>query len=218
MKPDKELQCDLLEWFLCCSDADCGLRSSIGPQLAHAEAGAYVDDGTRHVKVAPREEYDDYRTNKLASSWATQEDELREFYKSFGIGVTMPSDLGARSTDQQDPYDSSQCDFSEKTKFAKARSLYRQWRELPERTRRVLLAHYSGMNPTEASEVRTAYQTVFEHVASVAYWLNVTIPLGDEFSEGDRIQKRIDVDKLVREAHREWYSVGQRLAAAKTAS
>jgi hypothetical protein len=208
---DKELQCNELEWFLLQSDADCGFKSAMGPMLANAEVGAYLDDGALQVRAAPVEAD---HTPRAKRTQARKEDDLREWYKSFGVGVTMPSDLGRAAHSNSDPYDSSQCDFTDKSKFARARRAHAQWLGLGREARRTLAAWYLGMNPEEASEVRVAYQAAFESFAAVAYWASVTIPLGDEASEGERVALRITLENRVRAAHREWYSVGQRLAAA----
>lgn len=215
----KEFQDAEIEWFLCNADADCGLKSWAGPLLDRLEFEstyglAVVEDGNFRASAA-LDAGEDFRGDAclesesvndggISTQMALRERRLAEkLDRELNIGVVQ---VGARaqkvqSAKKPDPYHDGQCDFHEKTQFARARRCYARWQRISNTSRRVLAAWYLGMNPEEPAARREQLQARLGRFASVGYW---TMSNEKLLSEHPALL-RVMLELAVRAAHREWF-------------
>jgi hypothetical protein len=110
--------------------------------------------------------------NNKPRELSKNEAETKEYYqKNFSVGVVGLSGAAhAPAASKSDLYSSGQCDYTEKTHFARARRCYAKWQKLTGDAQRTLLAHNLGLNPEEPQAFRIAMREHFGDSAAVAYW------------------------------------------------
>ena len=213
-----ELQNDEIEWFLCYADGDCGLKSWAGPLLDRLQAEhdyglATVEDGNFHSSAA-LDAGEDFRGDACSESETINEGGIssqlaqkvrrlaEKLDRELNIGVVQLSARARQipSAKKPDPYSSGQCDFSDRTTFARARRCHERWRRLSSTARRVLAAWYLGMNPEAPAGQRVALQERLGQFCSVGYWTMSDEALASEHPA----LLRVKLELAVRAAHREW--------------